>query len=81
VKGRTWIYDRQAYTPRFWPSALAVVVLAVPLAFILQPPLWANIPCSALLGYAGSRIQWWWWRRRHPILPPQIVASRRAMRN
>jgi hypothetical protein len=78
---RTWIYDRQAYTPRLWPSAVAVAPAAAILAFVLHPPLWILIPAAAFIGFAASQVQWWWWRRRHPILPPQIIASRRATWN
>jgi hypothetical protein len=78
---RLWIYERQAYTPRWWPALLAVAPAAMILAFVIQPPVWALIPGSAFIGWAASQIQWWWWRRRHPILPPQIITSRRAMWN
>jgi hypothetical protein len=78
---RRWIYARQAYTPRLWPALLAIAPVAAILAFILQPPMWALIPGAAFLGLAASQVQWWWWRHRHPILPPQIIARRRAMWN
>jgi hypothetical protein len=72
---------RQAYTPRWWITAIPVPLAAMVLAYFINPPLWILIPACALLGGGAAQIQWWVWKWRHPVVPPELVARRRAMWN
>lgn len=71
------LYDkrREAWTPRPWPSALALAVLViVPVAVWYAAGLpergWWLVPLGAAYGLAIGvgvvKVQWWLWRRQHP---------------
>lgn len=78
----TWIPERRAWTPRWWPTALATAVLDVPVAIALSDDL-ALVGIQAVMaGIALNGLRWAIWRRRHPIirLEQWAQAQRQAAR-
>lgn len=66
---RRWAFDRQAYSPRWWPTVIVSATAAFAGPYVLGlTAWWQTILWATACGFIPPKVQWWWWRRRHPAL-------------
>ena len=69
---RRYIRERDAYTPRGWPTLTFASIVAFVLALLGAPkigvyPAIVGVVVGILVGYGSITVRWWIWRQRHPV--------------